>query len=380
MSVTLEPLTMQAAADFWRDKLLLGPGAFAKLSDEAKMKAFAVSGIAKGDELTTVYRALQDAIEKGISFGEFKKRCKDIFERRGWTGKREWRVQNIFRTNIQTAYNSGRYKRQKELGDIFPYLQYSAVNDRRTRPTHKAVDGLVFPLDHPFWDTWYPPNGYRCRCSTFSLTKRQVERRGLKVETNDPTNTPVSIASPVTGEKLHVQQLLPDAGFANHPGKMVWGGIGEQLAGRVESWPPKVSRLFLADTLSSRMFEAWYKNPEGNFPVGYLKTREQKRLGAKTRTTLLSEETVVKQKLHHPELTAAEYISVQETIDKGVVVQDGEKSLVFVLQDRAQGYVTVVKSTLSGESLFVTSFRRLSGDEAKRDKEVKRLLKKGRKK
>lgn len=228
LAVTLEPLTMQAAADFWREKIKLGPAEFSALSDEAKIRAFGISGIAKGNELTTVFNALQAAIEKGISYSEFKKDCVEIFARRGWTGKREWRVQNIFRTNIQTAYNSGRYQSQKENADVFPYLQLNAVNDRRTRPTHKAMDGKVFPIGHQFWDTWYPPNGYRCRCSTLSLTKGQVKRLGLKIETEDPTDSPVEIADPRTGAKMTVQQLLPDSGFAHHPGKVVWGGIAEK--------------------------------------------------------------------------------------------------------------------------------------------------------
>ncbi|MBU1565574.1 MAG: minor capsid protein [Proteobacteria bacterium] len=228
MTVSLEPLTMQAAADFWRDKIKLGPAEFAALSDEAKIRAFGISGIAKGDELTTVFNSLQAAIEKGISYSEFKKECAEIFARRGWTGKREWRVQNIFRTNIQTAYNSGRYQSQKANADVFPFLQYNAVNDRRTRPIHAAMNGKVFPIGHQFWDTWYPPNGYRCRCSTLSLTEGQVKRLVLTVETFDPTDSPVEIADPVTGAKMTVQQLLPDPGFAHHPGKVIWGGIGEK--------------------------------------------------------------------------------------------------------------------------------------------------------
>lgn len=228
MKVTLDPLPMKEAAAFWKNKVHLNPGEFLKLSDEAKLLAFGVSGIAKGDQLTTVYNALQRAIEKGTSFSKFKKECREIFVRRGWTGKRDWRVQNIFRTNIQTAYNSGQYKRQKDMADTFPYLQYSAINDRRTRATHKAMDGMVYPLDHQFWNTWYPPNGYRCRCTTLALTERQVERMGLTVQTKDPTDTPIAVPSAKTGAKINTQQLLPDAGFEHHPGKVIWGGMVDQ--------------------------------------------------------------------------------------------------------------------------------------------------------
>ena len=184
-----------------------------------------MAGIAKGSELETVYQALTKAAEKGTTLAEFKRDCADIFEKRGWVGKRAWRVDNIFRTNLQTAYNVGRYKKQKAQAKYFPYLRYSAVNDSRTRKTHLALDGLIYPLEHPFWDTWYPPNGFRCRCGTRSLTKGQVERQGLKVEEHDPTNSLIEPIEPKTGNRLPAVQLIPDPGFAHHPGKTAWGGI-----------------------------------------------------------------------------------------------------------------------------------------------------------
>ena len=67
-----------------------------------------------------------------------------------------------------------------------PYWMYDAVEDSHTRKSHLAMNGRVFPADSPVWDTWYPPNGFRCRCSVISLTKAQVRRMGLKVETQVP--------------------------------------------------------------------------------------------------------------------------------------------------------------------------------------------------
>lgn len=42
--------------------------------------------------------------------------------------------------------------------------------------------------------------------------------------------------------------------------------------------------------------------------------------------------------------------------------------------ESAGGYVLVVKATLTGEGLFITSLRRLSREEFRRDLEIKRLL------
>lgn len=235
--ISLEPLAMPEALAFWRDKIRLSPSQFGKLSDEARLRAFAVSGIAKGDELETVYQALAKALAKGSTLAEFKRDCAKIFERRGWVGKRCWRVDNIYRTNLQTAYNVGRYKRQKASARFLPYLQYSAVNDSRTRPTHRALDGLVFPVDHEFWDHWYPPNGFMCRCGTLALTKGQVERMGLRVETEDPTGSLIEPIDPRTGNSLPARQLLPDIGWDYHPGKAVWGGLAK-LDGKAGLFEP----------------------------------------------------------------------------------------------------------------------------------------------
>jgi len=367
-TVKLEPLAMEEAAKFWRDKKLVSPAEFKTLSAEAKLRAFSISGIAKGDELATVFNSLQTAIEKGLSYSDFKKECAEIFARRGWTGKREWRVQNIFRTNIQTAYNVGRYQKQKEMAEYFPYLQYNAVNDRRTRPTHRALDGKIFPVGHSFWDTWYPPNGYRCRCSTLSLTEGQLKRRGLTVEEADPTDTPVEIADPTTGARMTVQQLMPDPGFAHHPGKDWLATIGETLTERLEKWPDQVGREQLSHMIAGGPFGKWYEKPSGNWPVGRLQEGQAAAIRAETRTVMLSEETVVKQKLSHPELYADEYRFVQGAIDRGEQIMDGERNLVFILEE--DGYVCVVKSTIDGDKVFVSSFRRLLKSEAERDSEI----------
>lgn len=375
MQVDLQPLPMAEAQAFWRDKVQMGMGEFSRLADEAKVRAFAVAGIAKGDELDTVYQAINKALDQGISFGEFKKECRDIFSRRGWTGKRAWRVDNIFRTNIQTAYNVGHYRQLRDSA-VFTHWQYSAINDSRTRPTHLAMDGRVWPKDHPVWDTWFPPNGYRCRCSVIGLTSNQVERRGLTVEGDDPTNGLIEPIDPGTGNRMPARQLLPDKGFGFNPGVAYWDGIGEVVAQKMATWAPAVRTPALREILTGPVFAHWYTNPQGKFPVGRLDDAAAARVGASSPVVLLSAETAGKQRIAHPELAATEYGMVQETMTRGRLVQDTPRSLLYILDD-AEGYVSVVKATLSGEGVFLASFRRLSRDAAKRDREVRRLLRKG---
>jgi SPP1 gp7 family putative phage head morphogenesis protein len=55
--------------------------------------------------------------------------------------------------------------KEAALGGDKVLLQYSTVGDRRVREAHAALDGVIKDMNDPFWATYYPPNGYNCRCS-----------------------------------------------------------------------------------------------------------------------------------------------------------------------------------------------------------------------
>jgi hypothetical protein len=67
-----------------------------------------------------------------------------------------------------------------------PYLRYSAVMDGRTRPLHALWHGTILPVDHPWWLTHFPPNGWRCRCTVMQLNDRMLARRGWTVSKTPP--------------------------------------------------------------------------------------------------------------------------------------------------------------------------------------------------
>lgn len=233
--ISPKALPMKEAIAYWKDKVRLSPGEFAKLPDEAKTLAFGVSGIARGSELESVYNALFRAVGQGTTFRDFQAECREIIERRGWTGERAWRVDNIFRTNVQGAFMTGRYAQIKRVSQARPYWQYSAVNDRRTRPAHAALHGKIFPHDHPFWEKWYPPNGYRCRCTVKTLSEDELAEKGLSVEQRDPTGSYIVPKDPKTGNLMPPVAVMPDPGWAYNPGKTFWGGVVEQ-SGKPGKW------------------------------------------------------------------------------------------------------------------------------------------------
>ena len=150
-----------------------------------------------------------------------------FLEEHGYEGINPWKCDNIFRTNMQTALNAGHYKSMTDetTMKLRPYWRYRTAGDGHVREPHAVMEGRVYRADDPIWDVWYPPNGFRCRCMVVSLSKKQVERMGLHVETDAPYDVDYS-----TGEIL---PKFPDKGFSNNPAKTVWkpdmSGISPEL-------------------------------------------------------------------------------------------------------------------------------------------------------
>lgn len=201
----LMPFTEALA--FFKDKAVLPGPEFealaAELGDYAYRQAFTIAHVASADLLQDLYDVVLQVIEEGQTFWDFREGIDEIMARRGWAGLAPYRLDNIFRTNIQTAYSVGRYKQMTAIADRRPYWEYDAVNDTRTRPSHLAHDGKVYHHTHPFWDTWMCPNGYRCRCRVNSISEKEMKEEGLKEETRGTS-------------------LKPDEGFRTNPAKEPW--------------------------------------------------------------------------------------------------------------------------------------------------------------
>lgn len=211
----------------------------------AQAKAFTVAGVTSQEVLADIRAAVQDALETGKTFNSFEKDLKPILQRKGWWGRHAqtdkttgevfgkpldpYRLRTIYQTNLQVAYMAGRYATQVENTDDRPYWEYSAILDGRTRPSHKALDGKVFRFDDPFWDTFYPPNGFNCRCTVRARTGDHVNDNKLYIEKSQgKLETVNKIVSKRTGETAQVtgyrdaitkRLFTPDVGWSYNAGK-----------------------------------------------------------------------------------------------------------------------------------------------------------------
>lgn len=49
------------------------------------------------------------------------------------------------------------------------YLQYRTANDDRVRDSHRALHNITLPKTDAFWDYYFAPNGWRCRCTVVQV-------------------------------------------------------------------------------------------------------------------------------------------------------------------------------------------------------------------
>ncbi|WP_291325265.1 phage minor head protein [Desulfovibrio sp. UCD-KL4C] len=221
MAISIEALKPAAALKFWSGKVPVTKKEFNTLCANAKARAFTVTGMAKQDQVKAVLQALQKMLDEGGTLADFKDQISDIIETQGWKGKKAYRVENIFRTNMQSAYSAGRYEQLQKSKRLRPYWRYLAVGDRHSRPSHMALNGKIYPADHPFWDLYYPLNGFGCRCIVQSLSKRQVEAGGYTVESEMPGPTMVKMPD---GSEVNTNPM-PDKGWSNNVGKNWLAGL-----------------------------------------------------------------------------------------------------------------------------------------------------------
>lgn len=238
--VESKPLPPKEAMAFWADKVPVTKSEWNTLSDAAKARAFVVAGLAKGDVLDAVQASLGEALAQGQTLAQWKKGV--AAQGLAGLGFSDTRLETIFRTNLQSAYQAGRYAQMRRVADDRPYWRYTAVNDSRTRPTHRGMHGLTYPADHEFWSTYYPPNGYRCRCSVQSLSADQVESRGIEVQSEIPEM--VQYKDPTTHFETETP-LHPDQGWAGNVGKDWFGSLSPEVLDEVIH--PLVTRAVCRD-------------------------------------------------------------------------------------------------------------------------------------
>lgn len=217
------------AIAFYRSKVRLPTAGWTDLWQEQHSHAFVVAGANHDAIVEDFFNAVQNAkwAKDGGGYEGFRTSFDEIVKKHGWAhnGSAGWRSRIIYDTNITQAYNAGRYQQQQDIKEFRPYGRYRHVNCAHPRLNHLAWDGIILPIDDPWFDTHYPQNGWRCHCRVDSLNHTEAQQLWqAKGKTGVDTAPPIEWEKRWVGKKSANPRLVDtpkgiDPGFAYNPGK-----------------------------------------------------------------------------------------------------------------------------------------------------------------
>ena len=71
---------------------------------------------------------------------------------------------------VGTSLMAAKWHEFEQDGDRYN-LQYRTAGDNHVREEHALLHGTTLPPSDPFWDKYYPPNGWNCRCTVEQVLK-----------------------------------------------------------------------------------------------------------------------------------------------------------------------------------------------------------------
>lgn len=160
------------------------------LQDKYNTLALNVLNSVSDDISEDIRQTTLDLIDSGVHVKEAKDVLAKKFEEYELKPGSKSQLETIFRTQTQITFAAGKYwieRNDPDIDDILWGYKYVTVGDDRVRITHRILEGVTLPKDNDFWLTFYPPNGYNCRCQAIPLyTESHIvypptEIEGIKV-------------------------------------------------------------------------------------------------------------------------------------------------------------------------------------------------------
>lgn len=136
--------------------------------DYEKLKALHIDAwkfaSAKGnDQMQKLSGALRKPDGTMRTFEEFRAETVLI------TGQHLSGLKAEYNTAVASAQMASKWQTIQAQKELYPYLQYIAVEDNHISQTCFNLANQVHHVDSPFWQKWYPPNHYNCRSSVKQL-------------------------------------------------------------------------------------------------------------------------------------------------------------------------------------------------------------------
>lgn len=138
-----------------------------ELSSALEQNVFFFSGFKTYRELSEVSALLKDESGTFKSFEKFKLDTSKV-------GKiyNENYMRAEYNFAVQSCQMAVKWHEYSKDADTYN-LQYRTANDGKVRPAHQALNGTTLPLSDKFWNDYYPPLDWNCRCTVVQVRKNK---------------------------------------------------------------------------------------------------------------------------------------------------------------------------------------------------------------
>ena len=130
---------------------------------------YVFSGMKAFHELNEAFPSLLDENGNRKTFERFLKDVQSIDK----TYNRNY-LRSEYNFVQASAEMAAKWEGFKQDGDRY-YLQYRTAHDNKVRPEHAALHGVTLPITDAFWEEFYPPNSWNCRCSAVQVRKSRYQ-------------------------------------------------------------------------------------------------------------------------------------------------------------------------------------------------------------
>lgn len=358
---SFDPGPPPEASRFLRNKGWQPAFSWLDVEPEEHAIAFSVAKATSMDVLRDIREELQTALDDGLPFAEFQKRLRPRLVARGWWGIGKVadptrggderpgvlgtprRLRTIYDANLRSARAAGQWDRIQRTKLGMPFLQYRLGPSERHRPHHASKEYLVLPVDDPFWRTWYPPNGWGCKCWVKQITRRAAEALGIDVsppvETREWTNRR-------TGEVKQVPVGI-DPGWERNPGVMRRRAMERMLNDKLDSLPEETARVAARDIATSwRAARVLAGRAPGAVPVAVLPDAIAGAIGARTRVVQMTSGYGDKFRARSRDVSVDTLAALSDALRDGMIAREivgsAESLIVFSREDKPWRFVLKV--------------------------------------
>lgn len=136
------------------------------MSKSLKEDTFIFSGLKTNAQLFEASRLLLNDDNKMKSFSQFSNDIKSIKE-----NYNQNYLEAEYQFAVSSAQSAGNWANISNDYD----LQYRTASDDRVRDSHAVLHNTTLPADDAFWLSYYPPNGWRCRCTAVQVRKGKYD-------------------------------------------------------------------------------------------------------------------------------------------------------------------------------------------------------------